>query len=161
MSEENRSFLQDKSYWLVQLQQTLTMRRGTMYRMLSSSLQLLLLGNAGGIGFIMGMFRSGTSNEPVWIHWMCIAGIISYSFGCMAAALTVIFSNYLAMKEAHAAEDALINYSDNKMNQSEALTSIDKSTFSIAASAMISGLCSLGFLVLGTLIGIVVLIFYY
>src|SRR5262245_1409705 len=87
------------------LQQSLVIRRGTVYRYLASTLQLLMLGNAGGIGFIMGFFRSGT--EPESAHWPIIAAIIIFLLGCLFSAATIICVASLALREAHSAEQAL------------------------------------------------------
>src|ERR1700722_4911567 len=129
--------LQDATYWRLKLQENLATRRGTMYRFLASSLQLLLLGNAGGVGFIFGMFRTG--NEPLWVHWACVIAIIIFMLGCLTAALTLVYANALAIKEAHAAESALYGYINNKMSGEEAILFLDDSTFPIAASTMVAG----------------------
>jgi hypothetical protein len=161
MSNEKTTTLQDATFVKLKLQENLSTRRGTMYRFLSSSLQLLLLGNAGGIGFIFGMFKNDGTVEPTWVHWSCILAIIAYLIGCLAAACTVIFSNALAIKEAHAAETAIRLLIQNKISEDEATLYMDDSTFTTAAKAMVSGVSSLVFLVTGSLIGMIVLIFYY
>lgn len=154
MSE--KSSVKDTSFWWLKLQQNLALRRGTMFRFLSSSLQLLMFGNAGGIGFILGLFPSGS--EPPGVHWISVSAIIAFLLGCLASAGTIIFVTSLAMKEAHAAETALVQLVDGQMSLEEAVLFLDNSTFSIAASAMVLGIVSLGFLLIGSSIGVYLLI---
>jgi len=153
------STVHDTSFWWVKLQQNVSMRRGTVYRFLSSSLQLLMFGNAGGIGFILGLFPSGA--EPPGVHWFCVSAILSFLLGCLTSAGTIVFVATLAMKEAHAAETALVKLIKKQMSHEEAVLYVDKSAFSVAASAMIAGLFSVGFLIVGAIIGVVLLTVYY
>ncbi|MBI2743605.1 MAG: hypothetical protein HYX48_06785 [Chlamydiales bacterium] len=159
MSDQNSLTVQDATFWKLKLQENLSNRRGTMYRFLASSLQLLLFGNAGGIGFILGIFRTG--NEPPVVHWLCVSAIIVFMLGCLTSAVTLIFTNALSMKEAHAAETALNKLINNKMSGDEAAMYMDNTTFPLAARAMVSGICSLIFLAIGAALGVVLLLLYY
>lgn len=159
MNKESTVDQQNTNFGWIKLQEFITVRRGTMYRFLSSSLQLLLLGNAGGVGFILGLFPSGA--EPQGIHWFCVLAIMAFMFGILSSAATLVCITALTIKEANASETALYQLIHKKITLEEAILFIDNSGFRIAASAMVTGILSVLFLVVGAAVGIVLLALYY
>ncbi len=148
-----------KQFRFAKLQQNVTLRRGTVYRYLSSSLQLLMLGNAGGIGFVIGFFRTGT--EPPMAHLLSIVSVIFFLFGILFSAGSVICVASLAMKEAHDAERSLINIVYNKITYEEAVLNLEQRPPGAAAGAMLFGLASISCLILGAIIGMILIVSYF
>ena len=150
---------QDSSFWWIKLQEIQTARRGTMYRFISTSLQLLLIGNAAGVGLILGIFPSGA--EPAGIHWICLTAILSFMLGILAAGATLFFVTVLTIKEAHAIETSSRYLLDKKFTWEQAILYIDDSCFRIASLATISGILSISLLIIGALVGVYLLALYY
>lgn len=147
----------DSPFWWLRTQDS--NRRVNMYRIFASSLQLLLLGNAGGIGFVVGLFPVGA--EPPGVHWIFVLTIIIFMLGVLSSAVTMIFVGALTVKEVHASEAAMYKVMHEEISLEESIFYTEESTYRIASGAMASGILSVIFMTLGALICLFLLAFYY
>ena len=136
--------------WLRELYKVVAQRRGVMFRLITESTRLLLLGNAGGAALIIGiMSASGGAEDPAY-HWIALLTLVVFGIGILTSASTMILVALVAIKEAHGAEAGLKRFVDGEIDRTEVLFTVEDQTFRIADLATASGVLSaVGFMVGG------------
>ncbi len=128
--------------WLRELYKVVAQRRGVMFRLITESTRLLLLGNAGGAAVIIGiMSASGGAEDPAY-HWIALLTLVVFGIGILASATTMILVALVAIKEAHGAETGLKRFVDGEIDRTQVLFTVEQQTFRIADLATASGVVS-------------------
>ena len=136
--------------WLRELYKVVATRRLTMFRLITESTRLLLLGNAGGAALIIGLMSASTGNEEPTYHWIALITLIVFGVSVLTSALTMILVALVAVKEAHGAETALKRFVDGELDRTNAMFTVEAQTFRIADFATFAGVVSaVGFMVGG------------
>ena len=148
--------------WLRELYKVVAMRRGTMFRLITESSRLLLLGNAGGAALIIGFMSasSGGAEDPAY-HWFALGTLLVFAIGTLASALTMILVAFVSVKEAHSAEEALKRFVDGEIDRSQVMFTVGPQTFRLADFSMLSGMVSTVSFMLGGLSAIVLLTLFF
>lgn len=147
--------------WLRELYKVVALRRRTMFRLITESTRLLLLGNAGGAALIIGFMSASSGNEDSSYHWLALLTLLVFAIGTLTSALTMILVALVSVKEAHGAETGLKQFVDGEIDRTQVMFVVEESTFRIADFATVSGVVSaVGFL-LGGLISIVLLTLFF
>ncbi len=133
--------------WLRELYKVVAQRRGVMFRLITESTRLLLLGNAGGAALIIGiMSASGGADDPPY-HWFALLTLVVFGVGILASASTMILVALVAIKEAHGAETGLKRFVDGEIDRTQVLFTVENQTFRIADMATAAGVVSaIGFM---------------
>ena len=147
--------------WLRELYKVVHMRRGTMFRLITESARLLLIGNAGGAALIIGFMSSPSGNEDAAYHWVALGTLLIFALGTLASALTMILVAMVSVKEAHSAEEGLKRFVDGEITRSQALFTLGGQTFRIADYSLVSGAVSIGGFMLGGLSSILLLMLFF
>ena len=136
--------------WLRELYKGVAQRRGVMFRPITESTRLLLLGNAGGAALIIGiMSASGGVEDPAY-HWIALLTLVVFGMGILTSASTTILVALVAIKEAHGAETGLKRFVGGETDRTEVLFTVEDQTFRIADLATASRVLSaVGFMVGG------------
>ena len=148
--------------WLRELYKVVAMRRGTMFRLITESARLLLLGNAGGAALIIGFMSTstGAAEDPAY-HWFSLATLLVFAIGTLASALTMILVAFVSVKEAHSAEEALKHFVDGEIDRSQVMFTVGPQTFRLADFSMVSGTVSAVSFMLGGLSSIILLTLFF
>ena len=148
--------------WLRELYKVVAMRRGTMFRLITESARLLLLGNAGGAALIIGFMSASTSGpeDPAY-HWFSLVTLLVFALGTLASALTMILVAFVSVREAHSAEEALKQFVDGEIDRSQVMFTIGPQTFRLADLSMVTGTVSTVSFMLGGLSSIVLLTLFF
>ena len=147
--------------WLRELYKVVAQRRRTMFRLITESARLLLLGNAGGAALIIGFMSASSGNEDSTYHWLALLTLLVFATGTLTSALTMILVALVSVKEAHGAETGLKQFVDGEIDRTQVMFVVEERTFRIADFATVSGVVSaVGFL-LGGLISIALLTFFF
>lgn len=147
--------------WLRELYKVTARRRGVMFRMITESTRILLFGNAGGAGLVIGLMSASSGDEVTIFHWLAFAALFVFGLGTLASALTMILVAFVSVKEAHAAETGLKQFVDGEIDRTQVLFVVENQTFRIADFATVSGMvAAIGFMV-GGLTGIVLLALFF
>ena len=147
--------------WLRELYKVVAMRRGTMFRLITESARLLLLGNAGGAALIIGFMSASTGNEDASYHWLALGTLLVFATGTLASALTMILVALVSVKEAHSAEEALKQFVEGGIDRSQVMFTVGEQTFRIADFSMVTGLVSTVGFMLGGLSSILLLTLFF
>ena len=147
--------------WLRELYKVVAQRRGVMFRLITESTRLLLLGNAGGAALIIGFMSTTSGNEDAAYHWLALITLVVFAIGILASALTMILVALVSVKEAHGAENGLKRFIDGEIDRSEVLFTVQDETFRIADFATISGVVSAVGFMLGGLSSILLLMIFF
>ncbi|MDE0269723.1 MAG: hypothetical protein OXI70_09960 [Chloroflexota bacterium] len=133
--------------WLRELYKVVAQRRGVMFRLITESARLLLLGNAGGAAVIIGIMSASSGAEDPAYHWVALLTLVVFGIGILASAATMILVALVAIREAHSAETGLKRFVDGEVDRSQVLFTVEDQTFRIADLATASGAVSaVGFL---------------
>ena len=148
--------------WLRELYKVVAMRRGTMFRLITESARLLLLGNAGGAALIIGFMSTSTggAEDPAY-HWFSLGTLLVFAIGTLASALTMILVAFVSVKEAHSAEEALKRFVDGEIDRSQVMFTVGPQTFRLADFSMVSGTVSAVSFMLGGLSSIILLTLFF
>lgn len=148
--------------WLRELYKVVAMRRGTMFRLITESARLLLLGNAGGAALVIGFMSasSGGAEDPAY-HWFSLGTLLVFAIGTLASALTMILVAFVSVKEAHSAEEALKRFVDGEIDRSQVMFTVGPQTFRLADFSMVSGTVSAVSFMLGGLSSIILLTLFF
>ena len=148
--------------WLRELYKVVAMRRGTMFRLITESARLLLLGNAGGAALIIGFMSTstGAAEDPAY-HWFSLATLLVFAVGTLASALTMILVAFVSVKEAHSAEEGLKRFVDGEIDRSQVMFTVGPQTFRLADFSMVSGTVSAVSFMLGGLSSIILLTLFF
>ena len=147
--------------WLRELYKVVAMRRGTMFRLITESARLLLLGNAGGAALVIGFMSSPSGNEDAAYHWFALATLLVFAIGTLASALTMILVAMVSVKEAHSAEEGLKRFVDGEIDRTQVLFTVGDQTFRIADFSLASGVVSAVGFMLGGMSSIVLLTLFF
>ena len=147
--------------WLRELYKVVAQRRGIMFRLITESTRLLLLGNAGGAGLIIGLMSAAGGGEDAAYHWIALLTLVVFGVGVLASALTMILVALVAIREAHGAETGLKRFVDGEIDRSEVMFVVEEQTFRIADFATVSGVGSAVCFMAGGLAGIVLLMLFF
>ena len=147
--------------WLRELYKVVALRRGTMFRLITESARLLLLGNAGGAALIIGFMSASSGAEDAAYHWLALATLIVFAIGTLASALTMILVAMVSVKEAHSAEEGLKRFVDGEIDRTGALFTVGDQTFRIADFSLATGVVSAVGFILGGLSSIVLLMLFF
>ncbi len=148
--------------WLRELYKVVSARRGVMFRLISETTRMLLIGNAGGAALLIGLMSAGGggAEDPVF-HWLALITIIFFGVGILASASTTILVALVAIKEAHGTETGLKQFVDGETSRSEVLFSVDQQTFRFADLATLSGVVSASTFLVGGVSSIVLLTLFF
>mgnify|MGYP000008757770 CR=1 FL=1 len=127
----------NKDLWLQKFLEIIARKRLVMYRFVSQSLQILVWGNGGGVVLLVGLISGGNANERV--HWGIILTLLIFLSGVIMAAIALIFTTAVAIKEAHTVETAMYRFLKDEMSREEALVYEEKDTFKWVNVAAICG----------------------
>lgn len=147
--------------WLRELYKVVAQRRGIMFRLITESTRLLLLGNAGGAGLIIGLMSAAGGGEDAAYHWIALLTLVVFGVGVLSSALTMILVALVAIREAHGAETGLKRFVDGEIDRSEVMFVVEEQTFRIADFATVSGVASAVCFMTGGLAGIVLLTLFF
>ena len=147
--------------WLRELYKVVAQRRGIMFRLITESTRLLLLGNAGGAGLIIGLMSAAGGGEDAAYHWIALLTLVVFGVGVLSSALTMILVALVAIREAHGAETGLKRFVDGEIDRSAVLFVVEDQTFRIADFATVSGVVSAVSFMMGGLAGIVLLTLFF
>ena len=147
--------------WLRELYKVVAQRRGIMFRLITESTRLLLLGNAGGAGLIIGLMSAAGGGEDAAYHWIALLTLVVFGVGVLSSALTMILVALVAIREAHGAETGLKRFVDGEIDRSEVMFVVEEQTFRIADFATVSGVASAVCFMAGGLAGIVLLMLFF
>lgn len=147
--------------WLRELYKVVAQRRGIMFRLITESTRLLLLGNAGGAGLIIGLMSAAGGGEDAAYHWIALLTLVVFGVGVLSSALTMILVALVAIREAHGAETGLKRFVDGEIDRSEVMFVVEEQTFRIADFATVSGVASAVCFMMGGLAGIVLLTLFF
>lgn len=147
--------------WLRELYKVVAQRRGIMFRLITESTRLLLLGNAGGAGLVIGLMSAAGGGEDAAYHWIALLTLVVFGVGVLSSALTMILVALVAIREAHGAETGLKRFVDGEIDRSEVLFVVEDQTFRIADFATVSGVVSAICFMTGGLAGIVLLMLFF
>ncbi|MDE0038251.1 MAG: hypothetical protein OXU77_11970 [Gammaproteobacteria bacterium] len=147
--------------WLRELYKVVAQRRGVMFRLITESTRLLLLGNAGGAGLIIGLMSAAGGGEDAAYHWIALLTLVVFGVGVLSSALTMILVSLVAIREAHGAETGLKRFVDGEIDRSEVMFVVEEQTFRIADFATVSGVVSAVCFMAGGLAGIVLLTLFF
>ena len=147
--------------WLRELYKVVAQRRGIMFRLITESTRLLLLGNAGGAGLIIGLMSAAGGGEDAAYHWIALLTLVVFGVGVLSSALTMILVALVAIREAHGAETGLKRFVDGEIDRSAVLFVVEDQTFRIADFATVSGVVSAVSFMTGGLAGIVLLTLFF
>ena len=147
--------------WLRELYKVIARRRGVMFRMITESTRILLFGNAGGAGLVIGLMSASSESETTIFHWLALVALFIFGFATLASALTMLLVTFVSVKEAHAAETGLKQFVDGEVDRTHVLFVIENQTFRIADYATVSGMiAAIGFMAGGS-IGIILLALFF
>ena len=147
--------------WLRELYKVIAQRRGIMFRMITESTRILLFGNAGGAGLVIGLMSASTEGETAIFHWLALVALFTFGFAMLASALTMLLVTFVSVKEAHATETGLKQFVDGEINRTDVLFTVENQTFRIADFATVSGMvAAIGFMA-GGAFGIVLLALFF
>ncbi len=147
--------------WLRELYKVIARRRGVMFQMITESARVLLFGNAGGAGLVIGLMSASSGNDASVFHWLAIAALFIFGLGTLASALTMVLVTFVSVKEAHSAETGLKRFVDGEIDRTQVLFVVENQTFRIADFATVSGMvAAIGFMV-GGVIGLVLLALFF
>ena len=136
--------------WLRELYKVVAQRRGVMFRLITESTRLLLLGNAGGAAVIIGIMSASGGAEDAAYHWIALSTLVVFGVGILASASTMILVALVAIREAHGAETGLKRFIDGEIDRTQVLFTVEEQTFRIADLATAAGVVSaVGFMVGG------------
>ncbi len=147
--------------WLRELYKVITMRRSSMFRLITESVRLLLFGNGGGVALIIGFMSAAGGNETATFHWLALATLVLFGFGTLASALTMILVTAVSVKEAHSAETGLRRFVDGETDRSQVLFTVEDATFRLADFATLSGVIAAATFLLAGLSSIVLLVLFF
>ena len=146
---------------LHELYKVIAQRRGIMFRLITESARMLLLGNAGGAALIAGVMSTSSGSGDTSYHWFALLALIVFGLGILASAMTVILVTLVAVKEAHGAENGLKRFVDGEIDRTQVMFTVEAQTFRIADFATVSGVVSAAGFMLGGLISLVLLTLFF
>ena len=126
-----------------------------MFTYISRAQQLLTLGNAGGIGFVLGVFPAG--QDTGLLHWLVLGAIVSYMLGVLCTVLGMALVCTIVIKEAHIAETAMTQFIEDDISCFDVSTIADKQAFKLAPSAAAASILGALFFIVGAVITLVLL----
>lgn len=125
--------------WLRELYKVVAQRRNAMFRMITESVRLLLFGNVGGAGLVMGLLGTTGGDEPAGYHWISLVTLCIFAIGTIASALTMILVTAVSINEAHGAERGLREFLSGKLSRSQVLFTVEGRVFRLADFATAAG----------------------
>ena len=127
----------NRDLWLQKLLEIVARKRLIMYRFISQSLQILVWGNGGGVVLLLGFVTGGNSDQRA--HWGIIISLLIFLSGVILAAISLILTTTVAIKEAHTIETALYRYIKKEMSSEDAIIYENKETFRWVNTSAICG----------------------
>ena len=147
--------------WLRELYKVVAQRRSVMFRLITESTRLVLLGNAGGAALIIGLMSAYAGDEDPAYHWIALLTLVVFGVGILASALTMILVALVAVKEAHGAETGLKKFVDGGVNRTDVMFVVEDQTFRIADFATLAGVVSVASFMTGGVASIVLLTLFF
>lgn len=147
--------------WLRELYKVIALRRNAMFRMITESVRLLLLGNVGGVGLLIGLMTASADEETAAYHWASLITLLVFAVGTLASALTMILVTAVSVQEAHGAEKGLRRFLGGEIDRSEVLFSFEGRVFRTADFATLLGAVSGATFLLGGISAIVLMILFF
>ena len=142
-----------RELWLQKFLEIVARKRLIMYRFISQSLQILVWGNGGGVVLLLGFVTGGNYSQKV--HWGIIISLLIFLSGVILAAISLILTTTVAIKEAHTIETALYRFLKNEMSREEALIYENKETFRWVNTSAICGAFSAIAFITGMIISVI------
>lgn len=148
--------------WLRELYKVVALRRTGMFRMITESVRMLLLGNASGVALIVGFMTvsTSTSEQPLF-HWVAFVTLLVFVVGTLVSAATMILVTVVNIREAHSAEIGLKRFVDQDIDRTRALFQVEEPTYRLAGAATWTGAISAVAFLLGGLCGIVLIVLFF
>ena len=147
--------------WLRELYKVVTLRRGTMFRLITESTRMLLYGNAGGAALVVGFMREPSGVESTVYHWFTLLTLVVFGLGILASALTMVLVTLVSVKEAHGAETGLKAFVDGHLDRTRVLFTVAGQTFRLADFATVSGTVSAMSFMLGGLSSLILITLFF
>lgn len=147
--------------WLRELYKVIAQRRNAMFRLITESVRLLLLGNVGGAGLVIGFLTAAGGEESAAFHWAGLVTLSIFSVGVLSSALTMILVTAVSIREAHGAEEGLKKFLDTELDRSEVLFNVDAKVFRVADYATFTGTVSAVTFMLGGVSAIVLMMIFF
>lgn len=147
--------------WLRELYKVIAQRRNAMFRLITESVRLLLLGNVGGAGLVIGFLTAAGGAESTAFHWTALVTLSIFSVGVLSSALTMILVTAVSIREAHGAEEGLKKFLDTELDRSEVLFNVDAKVFRVADYATFSGTVSAVTFMLGGVSAIILMMIFF
>jgi len=147
--------------WCRELYKVVSQRRGVMFRLVSDTARMLLLGNAGGAALIIGLITAygfGGESKAVLYHWSEIFILSVFGLGVLASAATTILVALVSVKEAHSAEIGLKRFIELKEDRSSVLFFLEPQNIYLANIATVLGVLSAACFLLGAISSLLLLI---
>ena len=147
--------------WLRELYKVIALRRNAMFRMITESVRMLLIGNAGGAALVIGLMGPSGGEETAGYHWASLITLLVFAFGTLASALTMILVTAVSVQEAHGAEKGLRRFLIGEVDRSEVLFSFEGQVFRTADFATLAGAVSGVCFMLGGVSAIVLMVLFF
>lgn len=128
--------------WLREIYKVVALRRNAMFRMITESVRLLLIGNAGGAGLVFGLMSAAGGEETPAYHWISLMTLFVFAIGTLASALTMILVAAVSVQEAHGAEKGLRRFLGGEIDRSEVLFAFEGKVLRTADFATLIGAIS-------------------
>ncbi len=142
-----------RELWLQKFLEIVARKRLIMYRFISQSLQILVWGNGGGVVLLLGFITGGNSDQRA--HWGIIISLLVFLSGVILAAISLILTTTVAIKEAHTIETALYRFLKKEMSREEALIYENEETFRWVNTSAICGAFSAIAFIAGMIISVI------
>ena len=143
--------------WLRELFKVVARRRAVMFRLISETTRMLLLGNGGGAALVIGFMSTQPEAESAAYHWISLVALSLFGIGVLASAMTIILVAMVAVREAHSSETGLKQFVDGDIDRSEVMFVVEEPAFRIADYATGCGLLSALTFLLGGLTALLLL----
>ena len=147
--------------WLRELYKVIAQRRNAMFRLITESVRMLLLGNVGGAGLVIGFLTAMGGADSSAFHWAGTIILFVFSVGVLSSALTMILVTAVSIREAHGAEEGLKKFLDGVIDRSGVLFNVDARVFRVADLATFSGTVSAIAFMLGGVGAIVLMMIFF
>ena len=150
--------------WCRELYKVVSQRRSVMFRLVSESTRMLLLGNAGGAALIITLITTygfGGENKDVLYHWFEIFNLVAFGLGILASAATTILVALVSVKEAHSAEVGLKRFVELKEDRSSVLFFLEPQNVYLANFSTVLGVLSAACFLLGAITSLLLLVLFF
>lgn len=150
--------------WCRELYKVVSQRRSVMFRLVSESSRMLLLGNAGGAALIITLITAygfGGESKDVLYHWFEIVNLVVFGLGILTSAATTILVALVSVKEAHSAEVGLKRFIELKEDRSSVLFYLEPQNVYLANFSTVLGVLGAACFLLGAITSLLLLVLFF